>query len=158
MEGASSLWACDSEGVEDDGEAFEEEQEEFEVDVAVAVAVADADADADAAALTGRGFLQSLPSSEPEDRLCIPTTVGGGSAVSGRVECDLRGKGEGFARRDDGWRWWWLWLWLEGSVVWKKAAKVGQKRGRSLLMTAQHWCSAAQGLAVPDPASPSPYR
>lgn len=38
-----------------------------------------------AAALTGRGFLKSSPSSEPEDRLCIPTTVGGASAVSGRV-------------------------------------------------------------------------
>lgn len=37
------------------------------------------------ATLTGRGFLKSSPSSEPEDRLCIPRTVDGGSAVVGRV-------------------------------------------------------------------------
>lgn len=37
------------------------------------------------ATLTGRGFFKSSPSSEPEDRLCIPTTVDGGSAVVGRV-------------------------------------------------------------------------
>lgn len=49
-----------------------------------------------AAALTGRGFLQSSPSSEPEDRLCIPTTVDGACAVSGRVCRGCWWEGEGW--------------------------------------------------------------
>lgn len=48
-----------------------------------------------AATLTGRGFLKSSPSSEPEDRLCIPTTVGGASAVSGRDCSGDRGRERG---------------------------------------------------------------
>jgi hypothetical protein len=43
------------------------------------------------ATLTGRGLLKSSPSSEPEDRLCIPTTVDGGSAVVGRVRSVIVG-------------------------------------------------------------------
>lgn len=48
---------------------------------------------ADAAwTLTGVGLLKSAASSEPEDRLCIPTTIDDGSAVSDRVACVSRGR------------------------------------------------------------------
>lgn len=46
---------------------------------------------------TGRGSLQSSPSSEPEDRLCIPRAVDGASAVSGRGECGDCGRERGVA-------------------------------------------------------------
>lgn len=45
--------------------------------------------------LTGVGLLKSAASSEPEDRLCIPTTIDDGSAVSDRVACVNRGRRRG---------------------------------------------------------------